>query len=141
MEEQQAINFRRGRPRYTKLMPDMRESIRLGRRDFDAIHIWYLKARTGTRVCACVVCTSYAAVSNNTSGCSHFSSYFHWHCCGVAGPYVTDIRLVKTSWLMEPAQPYMEALRKAGFSVVFRPNKIVGGAFLRLTVMVAHHPV
>ena len=90
MEEQQAINFRRGRPRYVKLVPDLRENIRLGRRDFDAVHIWYLKSRTG--------------------------------------PFVTDLRIVKTSFLMEPVQPYMEALRKAGFSVVFRPNKIVGGA-------------
>lgn len=49
------------------------------------------------------------------------------------GPYVTDIRIVRTTFLMEPIQPYMEALRKAGFSVVFRPNKIVGGAFLFAT--------
>jgi hypothetical protein len=37
-----------------------------------------------------------------------------------AGPFITD-------WLSEPTQPYMEALRKAGFSVVFRPNKVMGG--------------
>ncbi len=43
------------------------------------------------------------------------------------GPFITDLRLVKTSWLSEPTQPYMEALRKAGFSVVFRPNKVMGG--------------
>ena len=47
MEEQQAINFRRGKTRYVKLMPDLREAIRLGRRDFDAVHVWYLTARTG----------------------------------------------------------------------------------------------
>jgi hypothetical protein len=48
MEEQQAINFRRGKTRYTKLMPDLREAMRLGRRDFDSIHLWYLTARTGS---------------------------------------------------------------------------------------------
>ena len=52
MEDQQAINFRRGKTRYIKLMPDLREAIRLGRRDFDSIYIWYLTARTGTAIAA-----------------------------------------------------------------------------------------
>ncbi len=45
----------------------------------------------------------------------------------VAGPFVSDVRLVKTAWLCEPTTPYMESLRKSGFSVAFRPNKVVAG--------------
>ncbi len=59
MEEQQAVNFRRGKTRYIKLMPDLREAMRLGRRDFDSVFIWYLTARTGA--CACVPCTRVPA--------------------------------------------------------------------------------
>ncbi len=47
MEMKQSENFRRGKSRYTKLMPDLREAMRLGRRDFDSVHIWYLVGRTG----------------------------------------------------------------------------------------------
>ena len=52
---------------------------------------------------------------------------FWFSTLAVTGPFLTDLRLVKTAWLCEPTQPYMEALRKGGFSVVFRPNKVVGG--------------
>ncbi len=62
MEEQQAINFRRGKTRYVKLMPDLREAMRLGRRDFDSIHIWYLTARTGTYV----VCERWGPLASVT---------------------------------------------------------------------------
>ena len=71
---------------------------------------------------ACLSCAShvpfhvYAPTLTNT----------HTH-MAPTGPFITDLRLVKTSWLSEPTQPYMEALRKAGFSVVFRPNKVMGG--------------
>ncbi len=111
MEEQQAINFRRGKARYTKLMPDLREALRLGRRDFDCVYIWYLLGRKG----ALTLRVFRVPTTPSTSGA-----------CG-AGPYLTDLRIVKTSMLCDPMQPYVEALRKAGFSVVFRPNKITGG--------------
>jgi hypothetical protein len=71
MEDQQAINFRRGKTRYVKLMPDLREAIRLGRRDFDSIHVWYLTARTGggTNRIRCFIIDCNHSTRRRSLGC------------------------------------------------------------------------